>query len=155
VTAYGVEVSVTSYLGVQGLDQFRLGGVLFPDSSVRFGDIADGTSHTLLLGERPPPPDFKLGWWYRGWGQNKDGSGEMILGTNELNVSVSRCPPEQRVFQPGRLDDACDSLHFWSMHPGGGNFAFCDGSVRFVSYSAQSVLPALATRAGGETAELP
>ena len=33
-------------------------------------------------------------------------------------------------------------------------FAFCDGSVRFLRYDADAVLPALATRAGGETVSL-
>jgi prepilin-type processing-associated H-X9-DG protein len=46
-------------------------------------------------------------------------------------------------------------FHFWSLHPGGANFAFCDGSVRFLPYSANDILPALATRAGGEVAVLP
>ena len=53
------------------------------------------------------------------------------------------------------MTDPCDSLHFWSPHPGGANFAFADGSVRFLSYSADTILPALATRAGGETVVLP
>ena len=39
---------------------------------------------------------------------------------------------------------------FWSLHPGGANFAFADGSVKFLRYSAADILPALATRAGGE-----
>ena len=46
-------------------------------------------------------------------------------------------------------------FHFWSLHPGGANFAFADGSVRFLSYSADSVMPALSTRAGGETVVVP
>jgi prepilin-type processing-associated H-X9-DG protein len=35
------------------------------------------------------------------------------------------------------------------------HFLFADGSVRFLTYSADSILPALATRAGGEVVELP
>ncbi len=43
----------------------------------------------------------------------------------------------------------------WSLHGGGANFAFCDGSVRFLPYSADAILPALATRAGGEVVAVP
>ncbi|MGL4423460.1 MAG: H-X9-DG-CTERM domain-containing protein [Gemmataceae bacterium] len=47
--------------------------------------------------------------------------------------------------------EAQDSVfHYWSHHPGGANFAFCDGSVRFLTYPADSILPALSTRAGKE-----
>lgn len=48
-----------------------------------------------------------------------------------------------------------DALHFWSPHPGGANFGFADGSVRFLSYAADEVLPALATRAGNEGVSAP
>jgi prepilin-type processing-associated H-X9-DG protein len=58
-------------------------------------------------------------------------------------------------FRPSRFDDPCGMFHFWSPHPGGANFAFCDGSVRFLAYSANDVLPALATRAGGEPVAVP
>jgi len=34
------------------------------------------------------------------------------------------------------------------------SFAFCDGSVRFFRYDADAILPALATRAGGEVVAL-
>jgi prepilin-type processing-associated H-X9-DG protein len=46
-------------------------------------------------------------------------------------------------------------FHFWSPHSGGANYAFADGSVRFLSYSANPVLPALATRAGNEKVAVP
>jgi len=46
-------------------------------------------------------------------------------------------------------------FHFWSPHPGGAHFAFADGSVRFLAYSAEPVMAALATRARGETVEVP
>ena len=39
---------------------------------------------------------------------------------------------------------------FGSMHGGGANFLFADGSARFLTYAADSILPALVTRDGGE-----
>ncbi len=58
-------------------------------------------------------------------------------------------------FGPGRLDNPCDRLHLWSLHPGGANFLFADGSVRFLPYSARNVLDALASIQGGEVVEVP
>jgi prepilin-type processing-associated H-X9-DG protein len=44
-------------------------------------------------------------------------------------------------------------LNYSSNHPGGANFAFCDGSVRFLTDSLSLIsLQVLATRAGGEVA---
>ncbi len=51
--------------------------------------------------------------------------------------------------------DRCAPFHFWSPHSGGAHFAFADGSVRFLTYEAKSVLAKLATRAGGEPVEVP
>ncbi|MCI0704048.1 MAG: DUF1559 domain-containing protein [Planctomycetia bacterium] len=153
--AFGRERAFTSYLGVQGIDQNQRDGVLYPDSRVRLTDITDGTSGTLLIGERPPSADFRYGWWYRGWGQNKEGSAEMLLGVRELNTSQPSCPFGESKFSAGRFDNQCDMFHFWSPHTGGANFAFADGSVRFLAYSADDIMPALATRAGGEAVTLP
>jgi prepilin-type processing-associated H-X9-DG protein len=52
--------------------------------------------------------------------------------------------------QPGQLDRSCDVTHFWSLHHGGANFAFADGRVQFIPYSAAAMLPAMATRNGNE-----
>jgi len=49
----------------------------------------------------------------------------------------------------------CDQFHFWSLHSGGANFVFADGSVHYLPYSSDNIFPALATRAGGETVSIP
>jgi hypothetical protein len=153
----GVLAAFTSYLGVEGTNQFRHDGLLFADSKIRFSDITDGVSNTLLVGERPPSADLIFGWWYAGWGQNKDGSGDMVLGVQERNFGVwnQGCPRGPYSYGPGRVDDQCDLFHFWSVHIGGANFLIADGSVHFISYSAVSLMPALATRSGGETVTPP
>lgn len=148
---------LTSYLGVSGLNSEVRDGVLFLNSTVSIADIADGTSNTLMVGERPPSKDLILGWWYAGSGQAWNGDGDSVLGVRTENNSVygPRCGAGPYSFGPGRFDNQCDAFHFWSPHPGGANFLLCDGSVRFIRYSADPVFPALATRAGGEPAGLP
>ena len=152
-------VAFTCYLGVSGRDYSTKDGVLYQDSGVSFQGITDGTSQTLLLGERPPSHDLKFGWWYAGTGQVLTGSAEMILGVREQNIDVivsgSECGPGAYRFRPSRFSDPCGAFHFWSPHPGGANFLLCDGSVRFLGYAADDVLPALATRAGGEAVPVP
>ena len=83
----------------------------------------------------------------------------MHLGVAEMNptgVGGTGCfISGPFVFGAGSLQEPCSVFHYWSLHSGGANFAFCDGSVHFLSYSASSILPALATRAGREVVELP
>jgi prepilin-type processing-associated H-X9-DG protein len=80
----------------------------------------------------------------------------MVLGVRERNVEgVVGCLPGPYAYGRGRLSNQCDQFHFWSLHVDGAHFLFADGSVRFLSYSADGVLPALATRAGGEVVEVP
>lgn len=145
-------VAFTDYLGVEGTNQFSKDGLLYLDSQVRLTGISDGTSNTLMVGERPPSADGVLGWWYAGEGQSQDGSADMVLGVREMNASVyaPNCPAGPYGYGPGNGQNQCDVFHFWSFHPGGAHFLFADGSVHFLPYAAASVLPALATRAGGE-----
>jgi prepilin-type processing-associated H-X9-DG protein len=82
----------------------------------------------------------------------------MLLGAREINrggAYDSACPPGPYQFRPGRLEEQCDLFHFWSLHSGGSHFLFADGAVHFLSYDADTVLPALSTRAGGEVATIP
>ncbi len=153
----GRRVAFTAYLGVEGTDQNRQDGVLYLDSHVSFREITDGLSNTLMVGERPPSADGVMGWWYAGWGQSKDGSGDMVLGVREWNVGPygPECPAGPFHYGPGRIDNQCDAFHFWSSHVAGAHFLFCDGSVHFLRYTADPILPALATRAGKEIVDVP
>jgi prepilin-type processing-associated H-X9-DG protein len=146
----------TSFLGVEGTNQYRRDGSLFLDSAVRLSHIKDGTSHTLMVGERPPSAREDLGWWYGGWGQAKDGSADMVLGVQEMNVYLpTQCPTGPYSFGPGQVRNECDAFHFWSLHAGGANFLLADGSVHFLPYSAAPIMPALATRNGREAVDIP
>ena len=149
------QVGLSSYLGVEGRNQTRKDGVLFLDSRVRFADITDGLSQTLMVGERPPSADGHYGWWYAGAGQSGDGSADSVLGVREVNAGEIGCPAGASIFGQGQLDNQCDCLHFWSLHPGGANFLFADGSVHFLPYSAEPLMLPLASRNGGEVVELP
>ena len=150
-------VALTSYLGCSGQNGRSRDGVLYSDSRIRLTDVSDGTSNTLMAGERPPPKGFRLGWWYAGVGTDNGGSGEMHIGVRETNGSsfFRSCPAGPYRFKHGAFDVVCDAFHFWSPHSGGANFAFADGSVRFLTYEADAILPALASRAGGEVVDIP
>ena len=160
VTNFGTSrVSLLSYLGNSGTVTGRRDGVIFRDSAIGLLHIPDGTSNTLLFLERPPSADLWYGWFYDGVGQDGHGALDSIIGAREKNLLAQPryrgCGGGPFPFQNARVDDVCSLLHAWSLHTGGANVAFADGSVRLLGYAADSILPALCTRDGGETASPP
>jgi prepilin-type processing-associated H-X9-DG protein/prepilin-type N-terminal cleavage/methylation domain-containing protein len=145
---------LTSYLGVAGTSENRRDGVFHKNYAIRFTDISDGTSATLMIGERPPGPKGTFSAWYAAW----NGRISQLLPAPRFASWIPSkgidCPLAASPLRPGQIDDHCDLNHFWSLHAGGANFAFADGSVRFLRYSVSERLPALATRAGGEVVAL-
>jgi prepilin-type N-terminal cleavage/methylation domain-containing protein/prepilin-type processing-associated H-X9-DG protein len=148
--------ALTSYLGVSGTNQRAYDGILHVNSRVKVVAVTDGTSNTLLVGERPPSTRLQFGWWMAGCGDWPFfGVTDVLLGVSEIDLND---PPQPEYvpefYRPGDLNDP-DQLHrwhYWSMHSGGGNWLMADGSVRFISYTAgKAILPAMATYRGGET----
>lgn len=159
---YLVTAAFTSYIGIAGVmppgATRGLLGILGYSPGCRIADITDGTSLTILVGERPPPDTLQAGWWYPIYdyycstirGPNNGMSlpgGKGCAEDDGCSVRVS--------LGPGRTDNRCDRFHFWSQHPGGANFVFADGAVHFLTYSAEPLMIALGSINGGEVVELP
>ncbi|MCI0463731.1 MAG: DUF1559 domain-containing protein [Gemmataceae bacterium] len=121
---------------------------------VNVASVTDGLSNTLMVGERPPSADLVFGWWFAGAGFDAAGASDVIQGVREFAppslTGYPNCPVGPYSFRAGNVNNQCDQFRFWSFHSGGSNFVMGDGSVRFLSYNADAVLPAMSTRAGGE-----
>lgn len=174
-----MNMAITNYLGCNGLNYKTQDGVFTSNQGVRLTDVVDGTSNTIMVGERGRGQTPYFGAWMAGCGQSdyaslpsgdeQRGSADIVVGVRELNSrqngvpSLDNCPLGPYNYQrAGLIKDAtgqvlpsCDTFHYYSMHRGGANFVFCDGSVRFLKYTTDSVMEALGTRAGHEKFTIP
>jgi prepilin-type processing-associated H-X9-DG protein len=139
-------------------------GIFFLYSDVNLKDVSDGASQTLLFGERfhydpefdrrmavlaPDVPGIDA---FGHWGFVGNHGGIMADITLHSAVTINfQVPPNGD--EAELVNRACA---FGSGHPGGANFAFADGSARFVAenFSLQQ-LQALSTRADGEVVKRP
>ncbi len=112
-------------------------GVMYLNSSVRYEQITDGASNTLLLGEKLRDAD-RLGW---------------LAGTRDTLRNVSGINGTGPKLQPAGDGDPSVAGGLSAHHNGGVQVVLADGSVRFLSQNmSQSVLNLIANRHDGEPA---
>lgn len=133
--------------------KLKFPGILFFNSKIGFGEIPDGTSNTLLIGER----DGKI------LGQDSSGterqrSASTWCGTDQarwLNTCLGPTSGDPR----WTLNSA--AVGFWeqwvpfsSSHPGGANFGRADGSVTYVADEVDGrTFEGMGTRSSGEVTD--
>ena len=131
----------------------------------RIGQIYDGTSNTLLFGERYHfDPNFdrilhqssqsfsrypiaKWGAW--GWIGGGNGTTH-IFGSTRLDAPINYLTPEDASANYSNVNIRTSA--YGSGHPGGANFSLSDGSVRFLPETIDAIsFQAVSTREEGET----
>jgi prepilin-type N-terminal cleavage/methylation domain-containing protein/prepilin-type processing-associated H-X9-DG protein len=142
------EVAAANYVGNFGTtDPGEDGdGVLFRNSKITFADITDGTSTTMLAGERT----FKVG--QATWVGAVTGATVYQASTGpQVEHGSSMCLAEVGAGRTGPSGPGVETNGMASLHPNGANVVFCDGHVAFLPASMDyKVFQAFATRAGGE-----
>ena len=113
-------------------------GMMLNTVAKKVGDVFDGTSNTLFVGEVTGGEEGSNDGptWYHGQ------TNSTAFGINGPNTI-----PGEGVYRY----NASTEIGFSSYHPGGAHFLLVDGSVRFFSESIDAaVLFALTTRAAGD-----
>jgi prepilin-type N-terminal cleavage/methylation domain-containing protein/prepilin-type processing-associated H-X9-DG protein len=127
-------------------------GVFYLNSNTRYEDITDGSSCTIFFGERLRIPT-DLGWM-SGTNATLRNAGTPVNGKNPMLVASFTEDEEEKEKVEAQTGDVDANLvvgGFGSRHPGGANFAFGDGSVRFLKNTMSlRVFRRLANRADGE-----
>jgi len=114
-------------------------GAFYHNSVVRIRDFTDGTSNTLMVGERTT------------WRNPHDAS-EVVYGTWTGAVPESEEAFARVIGHAGHLpNEGHHAEDFGSAHVGGAHFVLADGHVRFISENMdEGTFNALGTRAKGE-----
>lgn len=112
-------------------------GLLFLNSQIRYGDITDGSSHTILIGEIRGDP-AGLGW--------ASGTRASLRNTGTYGATAAPLPGANAPGGNGAVpvdpseEDKKYVGGFDSNHNGGAQFCFADGSIHFLMDSIDPIL---------------
>ena len=131
-------------------------GIFYRNSATKIAAITDGTSNTIAVGERSHNLSYAT-WTARSIGGGLGITPPSEGGSDKFNPSPEEC--WTRIMGPAGLEDGNRTINdplahvedYWSLHPGGANMLFADGSVHFLKSSISPVpWRAMATRNFGE-----
>jgi len=123
--------------------------------AARLNDLTDGTSNVIVIGElRPLCGDHSVNGWMHS-------NANWYATTAPINYNT--CPGEGGLSPNDSANPPCNRLQAWntsmgfkSKHPGGAQFVFGDGSVRFLVQTINyTTYQALGDRRDGNSVVVP
>lgn len=129
-------------------------GIIIFDGKIRFKDIADGSTHTMMVGEQSWDAGPTRTWIVGALGDGTATDGWLYNSKNVMH-------PMRTAFREADGEPysgyANNDTSLGSFHPGGAHVLMADGSAQFLTEDVdlENVLRPLATRANDENFELP
>ena len=146
-TTLMLKLARASYVGSHGvLHTHPSDGIFDRDTSISLADILDGTSNTFLATERRYM-DFGGAVW-GGVSRFVEQPGLIDDGPFGVVANFSFRMNSGQMDVAGTKNSITAPHGASSLHPGGCNFLFCDGSVKFIGENVQSTV-GLTTRDWG------
>lgn len=111
-------------------------GVVFARSQKRFAEISDGTTNTLLVGEKYVNPDYYRGSRTANIIDQDQGDNQYAFTGDERDM-IRAASGDNGPFmdRPG----VSFTYAFGGPHPGSFNVVMCDGSIRHINYNIEKL----------------
>ena len=151
------DTSTRPISGTKSFEMLNLNGLFYACSATRFGDIPDGLSNTIAIGESHTDPRFVkdgqgMDFWVIGSPQADPCRCDGGTGGTEFSEAAGSfyMMMNLRIRDPGAHGRLME-LSFGSYHVGGAHFGLADGSVQYISENIDlGIYRGLGSRSGKE-----